>query len=120
MRSVDVEEVLSVECSICGAKRNRKCVKITNPRKGGVTDFHPQRKEKVLQIERDSHKFLSTIPLEEIKSNTIIKSHETGFLGKIVFIKRDKLLFLIRWYDGTESKVSHSDETLMAWPEGYL
>lgn len=114
------EEALSIKCSLCGANKNRKCIRMTSPRKGSATDIHQQRRDKILQTERESHNFLCTIPLSEIKVNDVIKSHKNGAIGKIIFIKRSDSVFLIKWDNGSESRMSHKDNTLMMWPEGYL
>lgn len=112
------EGAKTVVCPTCSAKKNRSCLHVKGISKGSPTkDSHPERKKFFLAQEVESHRMLSDLPIEEIKKDLKIKSHDNGLLGKIIFINQsNNSCFLVKWENGSESKIFHkTTANILEW-----
>lgn len=111
------EGAFTIECPLCGAKKNRTCTNRGVCLSSGV---HKQRKESYIQQEFDSHRKLNEIPITEVK-NLHVKSHVTGLIGKIIFVQECKEpQLLIKWDNSLEDKMFYKNASkIIEWEKEY-
>lgn len=110
-------DVLTVACSNCGAKPNRRCVRLVGQRKGQpLKHSHRIRIDDFFKYEANKYGIISEITSNLLYHDMKVRCQISGDIGRIMYIsKGDDPTLYIDW-QGKQKTIKHSKANdLLKW-----
>jgi hypothetical protein len=113
------ELALEVPCIKCDAKVNRKCLRVVGLDAGTALEGpHPQRKHDYFQKVMKGCRKIKDVPFHELRTKTLVRSLNTGLVGKISRVYHGYDDVCINWEDGNQTVRPHDElDFVVEWKE---